>query len=57
VIQRTDPPRLDTDTILEDYRIAFRSRIASMIGRQEVFAGKAKFGIFGEGKDITAIRP
>ena len=52
---RTDLSRRDTDTILEDYRIAFRSRLASMIGRQEVFAGKAKFGIFGEGKEVAQV--
>ena len=55
VIKRTDPPRFDTDTILEDYRIAFRSRLASIIGRQEVFAGKAKFGIFGDGKEVAQV--
>ena len=55
MIRRTDLPRLDADTILEDYRIAFRSRLASMIGRQEVFAGKAKFGIFGEGKEVAQV--
>ena len=53
--KRTDLPRLDTDTILKDYSIAFRSRLASMIGRQEVFAGKAKFGIFGEGKEVAQV--
>jgi 2-oxoisovalerate dehydrogenase E1 component len=55
VIKATDPPRLGADTILEDYRIAFRSRLASIIGRQEVFAGKAKFGIFGDGKEVAQV--
>jgi pyruvate/2-oxoglutarate/acetoin dehydrogenase E1 component/TPP-dependent pyruvate/acetoin dehydrogenase alpha subunit len=55
VIKGTDLPRLDTDTILEDYRIAFRSRLTSIIGRQEVFAGKAKFGIFGDGKEVAQV--
>ena len=55
MIKRTDLSRLDTDTILEDYRIAHRSRLASIIGRQEVFSGKAKFGIFGDGKEVAQV--
>ena len=43
------------DMILEDYRIAHRSRLASIIGRQEVFSGKAKFGIFGDGKEVAQV--
>lgn len=46
-------PKLSRDMILNDYRIAFRSRLASIIARQEVFAGKAKFGIFGDGKEVA----
>lgn len=42
-------------SILRDYRIAFRSRQASLLGRREVFTGKAKFGIFGDGKEIPQI--
>ena len=41
--------------ILEDYGIAYRSRLASVIGRQEVFSGKAKFGIFGDGKEVAQV--
>ncbi|HTY62165.1 MAG TPA: thiamine pyrophosphate-dependent enzyme [Acidobacteriota bacterium] len=55
VIKGTDLPWLDVDTILEDYRIAFRSRLTSITGRQEVFAGKAKFGIFGDGKEVAQV--
>jgi 2-oxoisovalerate dehydrogenase E1 component len=55
VIKGTDLARLDTHTILEDYRIAFRSRLTSITGRQEVFAGKAKFGIFGDGKEVAQV--
>ncbi len=36
--------------VLDDYRIANESRQASLIGRKEVLTGKAKFGIFGDGK-------
>ncbi len=41
--------------ILEDYQLAVESREASLIGRKEVFMGKAKFGIFGDGKEIPQI--
>jgi len=41
--------------VLEDYRIAMLSREASLIGRREVLTGKAKFGIFGDGKEIAQI--
>lgn len=43
------------EDLLADYRIAHRSRLASIIGRQEVFAGKAKFGIFGDGKEVAQV--
>ena len=41
--------------ILNDYRIAFESRHASLIGRKEVLTGKAKFGIFGDGKEVAQL--
>lgn len=41
--------------ILNDYRLAVESREASIIGRKEVFMGKAKFGIFGDGKELAQI--
>ena len=41
--------------ILHDYRLANESRQASLIGRREVLTGKAKFGIFGDGKEIAQI--
>ena len=41
--------------ILQDYRLAVESREASLIGRKEVFMGKAKFGIFGDGKELPQI--
>ena len=43
------------ESIIDDYRIAVRSRHASMIGRKEVLTGKAKFGIFGDGKEIAQL--
>jgi 2-oxoisovalerate dehydrogenase E1 component len=43
------------NTILDDYRLAHESRQASLIGRREVLTGKAKFGIFGDGKEVAQI--
>lgn len=40
---------------LADYRMAVTSREASLIGRREVLTGKAKFGIFGDGKELPQI--
>jgi pyruvate/2-oxoglutarate/acetoin dehydrogenase E1 component/TPP-dependent pyruvate/acetoin dehydrogenase alpha subunit len=42
-------------SVLEDYRIAIMSREVSLLGRREVLTGKAKFGIFGDGKEIAQI--
>src|SRR4029077_3808669 len=42
-------------SIVRDYRIAFRSRQTSLLGRREVFTGKAKFGIFGDGKEVAQV--
>ncbi len=41
--------------ILEDYKLANISRETSLLGRREVLTGKAKFGIFGDGKEIPQI--
>ena len=41
--------------ILNDFRIASESRHASLLGRKEVLTGKAKFGIFGDGKEVPQI--
>src|SRR3954452_19836523 len=43
------------ESIIDDYRVAYRSRQASLIGRKEVLTGKAKFGIFGDGKEIPQL--
>lgn len=42
-------------TVLNDYRIACESRETSLLGRKEVLTGKAKFGIFGDGKEVAQI--
>ena len=44
---------LEKEDILKDYRLAYSSRQASLIGRREVLSGKAKFGIFGDGKELA----
>jgi pyruvate/2-oxoglutarate/acetoin dehydrogenase E1 component/TPP-dependent pyruvate/acetoin dehydrogenase alpha subunit len=41
--------------LLEDYRVACESRAVSLLGRREVLTGKAKFGIFGDGKELAQI--
>jgi hypothetical protein len=41
--------------VLRDYNLAVQSRQASVIGRREVMNGRAKFGIFGDGKEIAQI--
>ncbi|MBC7651981.1 MAG: transketolase [Deinococcales bacterium] len=41
--------------VLNDYRIAIISREASLLGRREVLTGKAKFGIFGDGKELAQV--
>ena len=41
--------------LLDDYRLACISREASLLGRKEVLTGKAKFGIFGDGKEVCQI--
>lgn len=41
--------------ILNDYSVAFTSRQCSLLGRREVLTGKAKFGIFGDGKEIPQL--
>jgi pyruvate/2-oxoglutarate/acetoin dehydrogenase E1 component/TPP-dependent pyruvate/acetoin dehydrogenase alpha subunit len=43
------------ESVLADYRLANLSRNLSIIGRREVLTGKAKFGIFGDGKEIIQI--
>ena len=58
VQESTDPALLKTDfkkEILKDYRIAVTSRECSLLGRREVLTGKAKFGIFGDGKEVPQL--
>lgn len=41
--------------VITDYRTALESRIVSLVGRKEVLTGKAKFGVFGDGKELAQI--
>jgi hypothetical protein len=49
------PKGLKAEDVLADYRMAYQSRQASLLGRREVLTGKAKFGIFGDGKEVAQI--
>jgi len=53
--QPTEEAPFDREDALLDYRIAVRSREASLLGRKEVLTGKAKFGIFGDGKEVAQV--
>jgi 2-oxoisovalerate dehydrogenase E1 component len=46
---------LSAEQIIADYRLAVRSRAASELGRREVLAGRAPFGIFGDGKEVAQL--
>ncbi|MFN2224087.1 MAG: thiamine pyrophosphate-dependent dehydrogenase E1 component subunit alpha, partial [Candidatus Promineifilaceae bacterium] len=46
---------LQPDDVMRDYRLAYLSRQVSLIGRRETLSGKAKFGIFGDGKEVAQI--
>ena len=54
-----DPEKLSFDKfreeVLKDYQSACESREASLLGRKEVLTGKAKFGIFGDGKEVPQV--
>lgn len=51
----TKEPIVEISKILDDYHLAVASREASLMGRKEVFMGKAKFGIFGDGKEVPQL--
>jgi len=52
---RNSKVALTGEAIVADYRLAYSSRRASVIGRAEVLRGNATFGIFGDGKEIANI--
>jgi pyruvate/2-oxoglutarate/acetoin dehydrogenase E1 component/TPP-dependent pyruvate/acetoin dehydrogenase alpha subunit len=47
--------KISRQEVLNDYKIACQSREASILARKEVFMGKAKFGIFGDGKEVAQL--
>jgi pyruvate/2-oxoglutarate/acetoin dehydrogenase E1 component/TPP-dependent pyruvate/acetoin dehydrogenase alpha subunit len=49
------PEQFTKESILRDYGIALESREASLLGEKQVFTGKAKFGIFGAGKEVPQV--
>jgi len=56
--ETTEEPILREDfknEVLKDYKIAVTSRECSLLGRREVLTGKAKFGIFGDGKELPQL--
>ena len=53
--EREKEETFDRQELLADYRLAYRSRQVSLIGRREVLSGKAKFGIFGDGKEVAQL--
>ncbi len=52
---RASKSPFNKEEVLNDYRIAHESREASLLGRREVLSGKAKFGIFGDGKEVPQL--
>jgi pyruvate/2-oxoglutarate/acetoin dehydrogenase E1 component/TPP-dependent pyruvate/acetoin dehydrogenase alpha subunit len=46
---------LEREAVLRDYHLVYLSRQVSLVGRREVMSGKAKFGIFGDGKEVAQI--
>jgi 2-oxoisovalerate dehydrogenase E1 component len=53
--QETTRTQFTRESIIDDYRVAFLSRQVSLLGRMEVLTGKAKFGIFGDGKEVAQL--
>ena len=47
--------RFTKEEVLNDYRLAVKSRECSLLGRKEALTGKAKFGIFGDGKELPQL--
>src|SRR5881296_3740929 len=52
---RNSKVALTAEAVIADYRLAYSSRRASVIGRAEVLRGNATFGIFGDGKEVAQI--
>ena len=46
---------LSREEILTDFKLALLSREIALLARREVLSGKAKFGIFGDGKEVAQL--
>ncbi len=55
VYQLSPELAVSREEVLKDYRVACESRQASALARKEVYSGKAKFGVFGTGKEVAQI--
>jgi pyruvate/2-oxoglutarate/acetoin dehydrogenase E1 component/TPP-dependent pyruvate/acetoin dehydrogenase alpha subunit len=53
--QEKIPFEIFREEVLRDYKLAYKSRQCSILARKEVLTGKAKFGIFGDGKELAQI--
>lgn len=53
--KETNPLNFNKAEVLADYQLGHESRQASLLGRREVLTGKAKFGIFGDGKEVPQL--
>jgi hypothetical protein len=57
VVVKPNPDEVDLSPaqIIADYRLACCSRQMSLLGRREVLNGRAKFGVFGDGKEVPLV--
>ena len=55
VESKSGVPKEAREEILNDYQLVVESRETSLLGRREVLTGKAKFGIFGDGKELAQV--
>lgn len=46
---------ISKEEVLKDYKLVVESREVSLLGRKDVFMGRAKFGIFGDGKEVAQV--
>lgn len=54
-ISKSSAKEFSKEVVIKDYRTAVLSRELSILGRREVLSGKAKFGIFGDGKEVPQL--
>lgn len=52
---RNDEQPFVAEQVIRDYRLAYQSRQTSLIGRRDALSGRAKFGIFGDGKEVAQV--